>query len=275
MLGDPATTEWTHADLEDRLAAPGRELLRSLAQDHLDLRAEREQTRTGVVDAGGLARTRVESGHGRTLRTVCGPVQVWRKAYRAPGVENLYPADAVLNMPGGKHSQGLRRLAAVEATRGSFDDAAAAIGRATGTRIGKRQVEDLTGRRGRRAGVLHRPPPGPRLSAGHSRVVRGRQGGGDAPCHFAGLRKRAVVPLITHAAERYPSGRSNNHLNQRAPAPGQRDHRMIVWRADLRLRPTGGPTGSAGYRGGDRRRGLGGPASQTRLTHRNQVPLRH
>ena len=56
----------------------------------------------------------------------------------------MYPADAVLNLPSGKHSHGLRRLAAVEATRGSFADAAAAIERSTGTKIGKRQVEDLT-----------------------------------------------------------------------------------------------------------------------------------
>ncbi len=33
----------SHADLEDRLNIEGRELLRLLYQDHLDLRAEREQ----------------------------------------------------------------------------------------------------------------------------------------------------------------------------------------------------------------------------------------
>jgi hypothetical protein len=56
---------------------------------------------------------------------------------------NLYPADAVLNLPVGRHSAGLQRLAAVEAARGSFADARAAIERATGVRLGKRQVEDL------------------------------------------------------------------------------------------------------------------------------------
>ena len=56
---------------------------------------------------------------------------------------NLYPADAVLNLPVGRHSAGLARLAAVEAARGSFADARAAIERATGVRLGKRQVEDL------------------------------------------------------------------------------------------------------------------------------------
>ena len=69
---------------------------------------------------------------------------VRRLAYRAPGAANLHPADAALNLPAEKHSHGLRRLAATEAARGSFDEAAAALGRATGTGLGKRQVEGLT-----------------------------------------------------------------------------------------------------------------------------------
>jgi hypothetical protein len=61
----------------------------------------------------------------------------------ATPTRNLHPADAVLNLPVGRHSAGLRRLAAVEAARGSFADAGEAIERATGVRLGKRQVEDL------------------------------------------------------------------------------------------------------------------------------------
>jgi hypothetical protein len=60
-----------------------------------------------------------------------------------PATRNLYPADAVLNLPVGRHSTGLKRLAAVEAARGSFADAREAIERATGVRLGKRQVENL------------------------------------------------------------------------------------------------------------------------------------
>ena len=56
---------------------------------------------------------------------------------------NLYPTDAVLNLPAGRHSAGLQRWAAVEAARGSFADAREAIERATGVRLGKRQVEQL------------------------------------------------------------------------------------------------------------------------------------
>lgn len=133
----------THAVLEDRLAGQGRELIRTLLQDHLDLRAVREQRQERVVAADGVAHTRVEGGHERGLATVFGQVTLTRMAYRAPGVANLYPADAVLNLPVEKHSHGLRRLAAVESVRGSFVQAADAVQRASGVRLGKRQVEQL------------------------------------------------------------------------------------------------------------------------------------
>ncbi|WP_370461507.1 ISKra4 family transposase [Micromonospora sp. Llam0] len=133
----------THAELEDRLAVRGRELLRLLLQDHVDLRAAREVRRERVVGADEVVRSRVEVGHGRGLGTVFGAVTVTRMAYRASGVANLYPADAVLNLPVERHSHGLRRLAAVESVRGSFDDAVAAIDRSCGVGVGKRQVQEL------------------------------------------------------------------------------------------------------------------------------------
>jgi hypothetical protein len=77
---------------------------------------------------------------------------------------NLYPADAVLNLPAVKHSAGLARLAAVEAARGSFDDAQAAIERTTGVRVGKRQVEELAAAAARDVDAFYaarRPQPCP------------------------------------------------------------------------------------------------------------------
>lgn len=136
----------THAKLEDHLQARGRELLRQLFQDHLDLRAAREERLGSVTDADGAPRTRAERGHSRPLATVFGPVTVTRMAYRAPGAPNLHPVDAQLNLPEEKHSHGLRRLAAVESARGSHQEAVAAITRATGVAIGKRQVEELARR---------------------------------------------------------------------------------------------------------------------------------
>lgn len=138
-------SESTHAELEDVVDRRGRELLCRMLQGHFDLRALREQ-RVEVVDAGGTRHGTVEAGHRRPLTTVVGTVSVDRLAYRHRGVANLHPADATLNLPTERHSHGLRRLAAVEATRGSFEDAAEAIERATGVGVGKRQVEELTAR---------------------------------------------------------------------------------------------------------------------------------
>jgi hypothetical protein len=135
----------SHAELEERLDVHGRELLRCLLDDHLALRALREQRLEQVVGDEGTARTRVEPGHARALETVFGTVSVERLAYRAPGVGNLHPADAALNLPIERHSHGLRKLAALETPRGSFDGAIDAIERRTGVRLAKRQVEELAG----------------------------------------------------------------------------------------------------------------------------------
>jgi hypothetical protein len=135
----------THAELEAELDAAGRHLLRRLLQDHLDLRAYRE-TRVAVVDVDGVAHRAVEAGHTRALATIFGQVTVTRAAYRRKGHANLHPADAALNLPVERHSHGLRRLAGVEATRGSFDATVDAIERATGQTLGKRQAETLAAR---------------------------------------------------------------------------------------------------------------------------------
>jgi hypothetical protein len=136
----------THEQLEARLAGDGRELCRQLLQDHLDLRAARETRLAQVVDAAGRTRPAVEAGHTRALATVFGTVEVARLAYRAKGQANLHPADDALNLPAERHSHGLRQLAAVEATRGSYAEAAAATACATGVSVGKRQLEALAAR---------------------------------------------------------------------------------------------------------------------------------
>lgn len=142
-LGGEQVCGMTHAEVEDRLHTDGMALLRQLLQDHFDLRASRERRLDEVIDVGGRLRGWVEPGRERMLATRFGEVRVSRIAYRARGRMDLHPVDAVLNLPAEKHSHGLRRLAAVEAARGSFADAAAAIERATTVRVGKRQVEAL------------------------------------------------------------------------------------------------------------------------------------
>jgi hypothetical protein len=136
----------THEELEVRLEVAGRELICQLLQDHLDVRAAREARADAVIDAEGVCHNAVEAGHCRGLETIFGQVTVTRLAYRAKQTENLYLQDGALNLPGERHSHGLRERCAIEAARGSFEEAQAAIVRATGQRLGKRQLEELARR---------------------------------------------------------------------------------------------------------------------------------
>ena len=132
-----------HGELEEQLDVRGRELLRQLFQDRLDATAAREERRHDVAGEDGVVRTRAEKGRERPLVTKFGQVTVSRIAYRSPGRPNVHPADAALNLPEEKHSHGLRKMAAIESARGSMEAAGAAITRATGVGIGKRQLEEM------------------------------------------------------------------------------------------------------------------------------------
>jgi len=148
-LSGSDASAWTHTELEEHLDAAGRELLRLLLQDHLDLRAAREedQVRTGaglsVTGPDGRVRPWRETGHSRWLASMFGMVRVTRVAHRGRGVGNVHPADAALSLPAGRHSMGLRRLAVTEAVRGSFDQAHDAVMRRCGNVLGKRGLEEL------------------------------------------------------------------------------------------------------------------------------------
>jgi hypothetical protein len=98
-LGSAQAGQRTHDQLEERLETDGRELLRLLLQDHLDLRALREQHAVGhahqqgriepAADAEGISDRKVEPGHLRHLATVFGTVRITRCAWRATGTRNL------------------------------------------------------------------------------------------------------------------------------------------------------------------------------------------
>lgn len=139
----PEARGMDHGRLEEHLAEAGREFLRVMFQSHLQLRALTEQRAKQVADAEGIGRNWIERGRSRELSTLFGPVTVARIAYRGQYVSNLYLLDAVLNLPAGKHSHGIKKLAAACAARGSFQDAAEQVRAVTGAAIGKRQVEEL------------------------------------------------------------------------------------------------------------------------------------
>lgn len=143
LLGGAETADLTHQQLESLLDRNGRGLLRQLLQDHFDLRARRERRASGVVDADGVAHQAIEYDHRRSLETIFGEVTLTRLAYRAKRAANLYVADAGLNLPRERHSHGVRERCAIEAARGSYQEATAAMARTTGATVGKRQVEAL------------------------------------------------------------------------------------------------------------------------------------
>jgi hypothetical protein len=246
----------THDQLEELIETRGRELERQLLQDHLDLRAIREEQ---ALPAAGEARQmagrgRVERGHERMLATVFGTVTVRRLAFRAPGQTNLYPADAALSLPAGRHSHGLRRAAVREAVRGSYDTAKTALDRRCGRVVGKRQLEQLVQAAAVDAGAFYaqrvpvpctsevllvvsadgkgivmRPeglrPATRRAAEGKRRgrgVFRTRLACGEKPCRkriaaLACVYDAAPAPRRPHDVIAVPGGRSGERQVRRGP----------------------------------------------------------
>ena len=146
-LAGPAAAGLTAFELEELVGEESRKVILRLLQDHYDLRALREgqqaREHPGPVEGpGGITRARLETGHGRKLAALSGTVTVKRCAWRKPGAPDYLPAGAALSLPAVRHSHALAELAAVEAPRGSFDEAHEAITRRCGNVIGKRQIED-------------------------------------------------------------------------------------------------------------------------------------
>jgi hypothetical protein len=212
-LRGPRAAGLTHAELETWLETDGRKVVRALFQDHLDLRAVREQRLpTPPVGADEVARTRMEKDHRRGLATVFGEVTASRMAYRAPGSANLHPADAALGLPTGLHSHGLSRLVALEAARGSYDDGVEAVERATGVRVPKRQFGELAEAAAADIGPFYaRARPG----AAHKKMLLMLQFDGK------GLVMR---PEALRAATARAAANANRHLKGRL-SPGEKNGR--------------------------------------------------
>jgi hypothetical protein len=134
----------TITDIERMLAKEGTEFIRGLFQAYVDARAAAEQ-RVDVIGADGIARPHVRTST-RTIETPFGEVSVTRKLYRAVGVPAIAPLDAALGLPEEKYTMELRRIAAEEAAKSSFDEVVELIDKRTGASVPKRQVEELTAR---------------------------------------------------------------------------------------------------------------------------------
>jgi len=134
----------THSQLERQVESQGRELMRELVQAHVDSRGA-GQALGEVRGADGVVREQVRV-HERGLQTIFGEVRVSRLGYGAPGSQSLHPLDAELNLPQEFYSLEVRRRAAEEAAKHSFEETVASLERQLGTAVGKRQVEEVVGR---------------------------------------------------------------------------------------------------------------------------------
>lgn len=132
----------THSALEERLEEEGREMMRKLLQAHLDLRAVREERLPGVMGGDGRIRTHVR-GSDRRLMTVLGEVRVPRLQYGQWGLSSLFPGDMALNLPAEAYSHGLRRIAAIEAAKVSYQETVQSIAAYTAGQVPPRQVQEL------------------------------------------------------------------------------------------------------------------------------------
>jgi hypothetical protein len=128
-------------EIEQLVMVRGRELLRKVIQHVMDACAAAEPRLAGVADAAGTPRPRAERGHARVL---VSPVVVGRMAYRAPGQPNLYPRDAVLNLPPRRYSWCLQRAVVDYVLAGAYEQARRFVAAVTGVVIGKQQLEQIT-----------------------------------------------------------------------------------------------------------------------------------
>ena len=142
FLRSAESRQMSHSDVEKLVRERSYELSRKLFQAHVDSRGPGEAA-APVRGADGVERDQ-ERIHERGLTTIFGEIRAFRLWSRRS--DSLHPLDAELNLPRERYSFELRRTAAVEVSKGAFDEAVASLGRHTGAKVGKRQVEELAGR---------------------------------------------------------------------------------------------------------------------------------
>jgi hypothetical protein len=139
------TAAMTHTDVEVLVDKEGREAQRLAYQGHLDLRAarERETRPASITGTDGQQRTHLRDSS-RVVQVVFGEVTVTRTSYSYPGVPALFPLEADLNLPPDSYSLTLRTRVAEMALGGSYERAVHVLERNTGSKIAKRQAEEIT-----------------------------------------------------------------------------------------------------------------------------------
>ncbi|MCP4404969.1 MAG: ISKra4 family transposase [bacterium] len=127
--------------LEEFLFSDGRTLLRHLLLAHL---AERGVGDIGasVQGADGVNRTQKRLRR-KTLKTLFGPIEIWRLGYSKPQVSSVFPLDAMLNLPHGHISYALQRHVVLEIINNPFHESLHSIFRWTGVTITNAQAQQI------------------------------------------------------------------------------------------------------------------------------------
>jgi hypothetical protein len=198
------------SDMERLLAEQGSEVLRQLLQDWVAKRAAAEVPEP-VVDAEGRERTR-KRVHTRELETIFGTVTVERTGYGAPGEESLHPLDAALNLPEERYSLEVRRRAAIEASKSSFDETVETLACYTAAHVPKRQVEELVQRAAQDFDAFYESRrqdlPEPTHAAEGSLLVITTDGKGVV------MKKEDLRPATRKAAEKKPTSTLRTRLTR-------------------------------------------------------------
>lgn len=140
-LTSDEVSQMDHSDLENLVDRDGREILRQLYQDHLDLRASREEKLAGIQGSDGKYRNHRRDGETKKLRVVFGDVEVTRISYEGRGMSSLKPLDAKLNLPGRLCSYGVQRHLVNHAIQMSFGATGEQMEGMTGVHVSKRAIE--------------------------------------------------------------------------------------------------------------------------------------
>ena len=107
-----------HGQIEHFINQEGHEIMRRLLQGWLDLKADKEEKKKGVISASGKMLNHVRVATTRALESLFGKVTVTRISYSQIKKTSLFPVDAELNLPVDSYSDGIYYRTCNEAVRG-------------------------------------------------------------------------------------------------------------------------------------------------------------
>jgi len=131
---------WLNA-VETEIGLDARDLTRKILQGHVETRGDGDvgpvlTTMDGVI----LSHKRMFK---KTMRTLFGEICITRVGYSLRGHANLFPLDALLNLPLSSYSYGLQRFIARRVSMSAFSEVLDLTREVTGVVIGPRQAIEI------------------------------------------------------------------------------------------------------------------------------------